>query len=329
VARKKQSRIFGYARTSTVKQELSLEEQQDRIRARAARIEVEDDGATWTTCFREQESATVVEWKERGQFSALCQEMEDGDTLIVWRLNRIDRRPWRMIAALNYMVERKIRVIALELEFGSQATNWELDLETTHGRVMVMLMALVAEWWLGSMREDVSAALQRLRAQGFSMGTDPPLGHRFERADLPEGETTRRGRRTFRNREVWDEEQCSCIREVWVRRNVFHEDMQDIAIDFSRRNVSTWTGRPWVRRIDEKDRGAEDAAPSKGLTRWDRRKLNAAVDLLDDFLAKGIVPPELRIDEYVIRWAASRLCDPYTLKQMLLGNGGDNGENAE
>jgi putative DNA-invertase from lambdoid prophage Rac len=312
-------RIFGYARTSTERQELSLEEQAERVRQRASALEEQNGGAKWVGCYSEQESATTVSWQERPQLKALTEEIEDGDVLIVWRLSRIDRQPWRMITALDYFTRRRIRVIALELEFAGQGANWELDLDTTMGRTLVMLMAMVAEWWLGGMREDVRAALARLKAQGFGFGPEPPLGKRFERVYLPNGQTTRgrRGGRTFRDRPVWDEEQCGYVREVWVRHKLFGQTLADIARDFIRRGVTTATGKPWAKsyRRSERNGGLSPDRSRDPVIATGR--LGRAVTLVDELMSERALPSQLRIDEYSIRAVAARLCDPQELQELL------------
>lgn len=306
----KRYRIFGYARTSTGEQVLSIEQQQERIRCRAQAIEEQNDGGKWIACFHEQESASKVSWRDRDELRALVDEIEDGDVLIVWRLSRIDRQPWRMITALDYFTQRHIRVIALELEFAGHGASWELDLDTTMGRTLVMLMAMLAEWWLNAMREDVRAALARLKAQGFGFGTDPPIGKRFERIDLPDGQTTRgrRGGRTFRDRPVWDEEQCDYVREVWIRHRLLGESLSAIARDFVKRGLTTATGRPWAKAYSRPSRSTHLTAERLPEDVMDIHRLRAAVDIIDEALRTGSPPSPLRIDEHTVQAVAARLC---------------------
>ena len=314
MAKKRKFRIFGYARTSTLKQELSLEAQEEKIEARARQIMAENDGAEYKGCFVEQESATFVSWEQRKKFQEMYRELERGDVLIIWRLTRIDRKPWRMQNALDRLIqELKCRVIVLELILGNVSSGGEVDLSTALGRSIISLLGMMSDLEGEARAQDTSAGMQRRVSQGYVFGTRPPLGMRFEQTELPEGDKTRHKEGRYLYRAVWDQEQCDYIRELWVRKNVFNEDMQEVAKDFCRRELTTCPGRtgvpgmPWVRKKRTADQGKEDAAPTKGLWRWRREKLNQALALMDTLLAAGTVPAELRIDEHVIRNVAEAL----------------------
>jgi len=239
-------RIFGYARTSTEEQKSGLEVQKDHIEARAKRQMSKDDGAEWKGCYHEHESATVVSWEKRKEFQAMFAELEKGDMLIVWRLNRIDRKPFRMHYALNMLHEHGVRVLVIKFTLGGD-DGAEVDLDTVAGRSFVALLGIMADIDSSSRSEDAKAGVQRRIAQGYTMGDNPAPGKRFERRDLPPGDTTVRkiNGGTQMNVAVWDEEQCNIIRELWIRARVFNEDLQSIAIDFCERRLLTQS-RPTV-----------------------------------------------------------------------------------
>lgn len=332
----KPCRIFGYARTSTDKQELSLLEQQEMVRARAERITREEsETARYAACFSEHESAVFVSWRNRPQFQSLLREIESGDILVVWRLDRIDRQPFRMLAALDQLTERKIRVIALELEFGGSATKWELDLSTSPGRAMVMMMGMVGEWWLGSMREAVRAACKRLHKEGYvflskkahkgfaaerpcgKAGRQPGLGKGAVRVDLPEGKTTN-SKLPFRFREVWDPEQCEYILEAWIRRKLFREPLQDIVRDYHERGLRTWGGVPWVRiRKESYTPRPNEQLPRKPVVEYNGHRVRAAINLMDKLIAEKNLPPELHVNEHMIRQISRRICDPSAFRKLV------------
>lgn len=311
-------RIIGYARTSGERQELSLEEQQERIRARARQVKEAHEGA-WAKCWTEQTSATKTAWRDRPVFKALCRDLHEGDILIVWRLNRIDRHPFRMISALDYFTQMGVRVIALELEFGGKGSKWELDLETSQGRFMTCLMAAMAEWWLDQMRDSVTAALRHLTEQGYYWGRYVGIGRKKVPVAIP-GDGQTRSRRRYREIRVWDSEQCELIKEVWIRHNLFHEALPEIARDFWQRRERHTDGRPWVSRKpmgSGKKNQHKDVAPSQPSWRFTQDAIVRAAALIPELEAKGELPPELRISTETIRRIARRACSAEALAKAI------------
>jgi len=156
---------------------------------------------------------------------------------------------------------------------------------------------------------------------------------RIIRVRLPEGDETRRkvvpkhappgeepGK--WMDKAVWDQEQCDIIREAYVRANVLNEDMQAIAIDFCNRKLKTASGAPWVKAFREKDRaGPGGIVTKRGCIRWDRRKLNRAMAMVNDLIENGRLPPELRIDAHVIQKVARQMLDPKALQKLLEDEG--------
>ena len=297
-------RIFGYARTSTDKQVLSIDAQSERIGDRARGVIDENDGAEYKGCFTEHESATATGWEKRDQFQALLRELERGDLLIVWRLDRIDRRPLRQRNALEHLINvLGVRVIVLDLKFGKSSAGGEVDLSTAMGRSIVSMLGIMSDLWLEAHSDATSAGMRQRAAQGYFFGPNPPLGRRLVRVVVPGVEPDPDGNLKYLNRTVWDQEQCDIIRELWIRKNVFNEDMQSIAKDFHARELRT-LGRdlknrviaPWVKCFWE-----------KGERRWDRRKLIKALKLMDERIEAHTLPSELHIDEEVIRLVAERI----------------------
>ncbi|MFH1922623.1 MAG: recombinase family protein [Planctomycetota bacterium] len=329
----KKYRVLGYARTSSEEQKSGLETQKVNITARGFRQMELDDDAEWKGCYCEHESATTVSWEDRPEFQAMFAELEKGDMLIVWRLNRIDRKPWRLHNALDKLDTAGIRVLVMDLSFGKTKDGGEIDLSTALGRSIVTWLGCMYDMFIEGLSQDASAGVQRRIAQGYAMGVAAPPGMRIIRVRLPEGDETRRkvvpkhappgeepGK--WMDKAVWDQKQCNIIREAFVRSRVFHEDMPAIAIDFCNRDLKTASGAPWVKAFREKDRPAPTGILIKrGCIRWDRRKLNRAMEMMDDLIKNAILPIELRIDEHVIQKVARQMLDPEALKKLLEDEG--------
>ncbi|MEG0052248.1 MAG: recombinase family protein, partial [Comamonas sp.] len=121
------ARVYGYGRVSTADQ--TTENQ---------RKELEDMGQEllpqrW---FSDTISGKVPA-KERPQFSKLLERMEEGDLLLVSKLDRLGRDMIDVLQTLKTLEERCIRVKVKALG--------DVDLTSAAGKVTVRVLAAVAE----------------------------------------------------------------------------------------------------------------------------------------------------------------------------------------
>ena len=102
-------RVFGYARASRNHQLKSPEVQEELIRQKAETIE-----GQWVRCRTDAAtSATKTRWNDplrRPELGKLMRELEPGDHLIIWRLDRLERSPFGMVNALEWLVNRGVSV---------------------------------------------------------------------------------------------------------------------------------------------------------------------------------------------------------------------------
>jgi DNA invertase Pin-like site-specific DNA recombinase len=228
--------IYGYARVSTREQAISPTVQAERIEAKATELAAAGELEFACCCTDDGFSANKVAFEDRPGYSELLREMQPGDHLIVWRLDRIDRNPFRLIRAVEQLISRNITIHSLE-EKGGLA----LDLDTVQGRAMVMIWAIMADLFTQQLSESIRSAIAWRKANGLVYYGQPSYGRR--RIRLPKRPGERKGRLV----DVWDEKEMAQIREI-KRRHDEGESIQSIGADFHRRNETTANNEPWVKR---------------------------------------------------------------------------------
>ncbi|MYA99276.1 recombinase family protein, partial [Candidatus Poribacteria bacterium] len=92
--------------------------------------------------------------------------LRQGDTLIVWRLDRLGRSLQNLVEIINDLDKREVGFRILE----GQGSN--LDTNTTEGRLMFNLFAVLAEYERSLISERTRAGLAAARARG-RMGGRP------------------------------------------------------------------------------------------------------------------------------------------------------------
>jgi putative DNA-invertase from lambdoid prophage Rac len=146
------SRVFAYARVSTVEQ--LTENQREQIAAAGYRIEPRR--------FIEEKVSGSVPARQRPGFAKLLDRMEAGDTLVVSKLDRIGRDSIDVQKTVELCVEQGIRLIVLQLG--------NLDLASSSGALMVKVLAAVADFERELIIERTRAGQARSRAAGTHMG---------------------------------------------------------------------------------------------------------------------------------------------------------------
>lgn len=140
---------FGYARVSTGDQDARL--QHDALAA-----------AGCYKVFTDTASGTLASRPELGK---LLDQLRPGDTLVVWRLDRLGRSIRHLIDQLTELQERGI-------EFRSLQEN--IDTGSSGGRLVFHIFASLAEFERDLISERTHAGLEAARARG-RRGGRPPL----------------------------------------------------------------------------------------------------------------------------------------------------------
>lgn len=146
------SRTFAYARVSTVTQ--LTENQREQIKQAGYAIDKRR--------FVEEQISGSVPAMQRPGFVALLDRLEDGDTLVVTKLDRIGRDSIDVQQTVKLFIGRGVRLVVLQLG--------NLDLTSSAGALMVKMLAAVADFERELIVERTQAGLARAKAQGKRLG---------------------------------------------------------------------------------------------------------------------------------------------------------------
>ena len=131
---------LGYARVSTQEQVLDL--QLDELKL-----------ANCQQIFQEK----ISSGKERPQLIKMLDMLREGDTVIVYKLDRLGRSLKELINLLSHFEERKIAFVSLKDA---------IDTSTPQGRFFLNIFASLAEFERDIIRERTKAGLSAARARG-------------------------------------------------------------------------------------------------------------------------------------------------------------------
>ena len=167
-------RVFAYARVSTVEQ--VTENQREQIARAGYTIRPK--------FFIEEQVSGSVPAAQRPGFQRLLERMDEGDTLVVTKLDRIGRDSIDVQQTVERFQREGIRLVVLQLG--------NLDLTSSAGALMVKMLAAVADFERDLIIERTQAGQARARAAGTHMGRPPkttPNQQRAIRAALTAGAT--------------------------------------------------------------------------------------------------------------------------------------------
>jgi DNA invertase Pin-like site-specific DNA recombinase len=142
--------LIGYARVSTTDQTLAL--QQDALQK-----------AGCTRIFTDTASGAQTERK--GLNEALSY-VRVGDTLVVWKLDRLGRSLKDLISRITELNNRNI---------GFKSLTESIDTTTSGGKLIFHIFGALAEFERDIIRERTNAGLEAARAKGKLGGRPPAL----------------------------------------------------------------------------------------------------------------------------------------------------------
>lgn len=151
--------IIGYARVSTVEQNLDL--QIDALSA-----------AKCEKIFQDKQSGAK---ENRAGLAKVLQTVNKGDCLIVWRLDRLARSVKQLIEIVMDLERRGIQFKSL---------TEQIDTTTATGKLIFHLFAALAEFERNLIRERTKAGLDAARARGRKGGRKPVLNETKKKAAL-------------------------------------------------------------------------------------------------------------------------------------------------
>ena len=141
---------FAYGRVSTRDQD-----------AQNQRLEIERAGYVVSYWFADEISGKVSA-TQRPQFRELLDKIRDGECLVVAKLDRLGRDALDIGATIKLLAARRIEVIVLQLG--------KLDLASAAGKMILCVLAAMAEMERDLLVERTQSGLARAKAEGKTLG---------------------------------------------------------------------------------------------------------------------------------------------------------------
>ncbi|SFU39116.1 recombinase family protein [Nitrosospira multiformis] len=159
---------IGYARVSTHEQDLALQL----------------DALTKEGCEKIfQEKASGAQ-RDRPELKAALSYMRKGDTLVVWKIDRLARSMKQLIETIESFQEQGI---------GFKSLQDPIDTSSPSGKLVFHIFAALAEFERGVIRERTGAGLRAARERGRVGGRPPALSAKdlqFAKAMLKDPDIT-------------------------------------------------------------------------------------------------------------------------------------------
>ena len=151
--------LIGYARVSTQEQNLDL--QKDALNA-----------AGCERLFTDTASGAKA---DRPGLTAALEQCRPGDTLVVWKLDRLGRSLPHLVETVRELIERGV---------GFKSLREAIDTTTSGGKLIFHIFASLAEFERDIIRERTNAGLTAARARGRVGGRPKGVDEKKRKAAL-------------------------------------------------------------------------------------------------------------------------------------------------
>src|SRR5688500_11313691 len=179
--------LIGYARISTTEQQLHL--QQDAL-IKAGCLKIYTDTISGAK-------------SERKGLTAALEYIRQGDTLVVWRLDRLGR-------SLKDLIERTTDLNSRNIGFKSLTEN--IDTTTSGGKLIFHIFGALAEFERDIITERTNAGLTAARARGRKGGRP--------RSSLSDNRKLQLAKQMYENKTIPVKEICKALR---IPRSTFYK----------------------------------------------------------------------------------------------------------
>ena len=146
--------LFGYVRVSTKIQNPSL--QIDALLK---------EGVTEKNIFRDVSSGAMA---ERHDLDLMISKLREGDTIIVWKLDRIARSISHLLKLVDQFEKLGVKFKSINDPF--------IDTTSAHGKFIITLFGAVAQLERDIIIERTTAGLKSARRRGIKLGRKKGLG---------------------------------------------------------------------------------------------------------------------------------------------------------
>ncbi len=170
---------IGYARVSSESQDLNL--QIDALKAEGC-----------TLIFTDKASGVKA---KRSGFEECMKKLKKGDTLVVWRLDRLGRSMPHLVSIITELKEKGI-------EFKSLCDGM-IDTTSASGELIFNIFASLAQFERALIRERTNAGLTAARARGRTGGRKPVL---------PKDSKVRMSKKLYSDKSMPIKEICSALK---------------------------------------------------------------------------------------------------------------------
>ena len=144
-------KLIGYARVSTADQKLRM--QLDEL----------ERAGCWNIY---QEHASASKRRKRPQLELALMDLRPGDTLIVWKLDRLTRNLRELFLILDRIHEAGA---------GFKSLTEQIDLSTATGRLLLGMFGAFAQFAAELTSERTARGIEALQDRGFMYGAQPKL----------------------------------------------------------------------------------------------------------------------------------------------------------
>ena len=151
--------LIGYARVSTQEQNLDL--QKDALNA-----------AGCERLFTDTASGAKA---DRPGLTAALEQCRPGDTLVVWKLDRLGRSLPHLVETVRELIERGV---------GFKSLREAIDTTTSGGKLIFHIFASLAEFERDIIRERTNAGLTAARARGRVGGRPKGVDEKKQKAAI-------------------------------------------------------------------------------------------------------------------------------------------------
>jgi DNA invertase Pin-like site-specific DNA recombinase len=144
-------KLIGYARVSTHDQKLRLQ------------LDALEEAGCWNVY---QEHASASKRRKRPQLELALTDLRPGDTLIVWKLDRLTRNLRELFLILDRIHEAGA---------GFKSLTEQIDLSTATGRLLLGMFGAFAQFAAELTAERTGAGIRAIQARGLQYGAKPML----------------------------------------------------------------------------------------------------------------------------------------------------------
>ena len=157
---------FGYGRVSTIQQNTDNQ-----------KLELEQSGYQIDYWYEDTGISGKTSANQRPQFMALLSQIRDGESVVVSKLDRLGRDAIDVLQTVKQLSHRNIKVIVKQ--FGNT------DLSSPAGKMLLTMLAAVAEMERDLLIERTQSGLQRAKSEGKQLGR-PKKTTSLERSTIVE-----------------------------------------------------------------------------------------------------------------------------------------------